>query len=221
VSANSVSNRYAIADGASDSIASRRWSKFLTRAWAECAEADATPELLENAVRLLGDRFQARWACREAPWYLAEKAQAGAFAAFLGVRLIGKTWEAVALGDCCLFHEQAHELRCSFPIEDPSGFTNAPILIPSSHRHYASAIPPMSRRSGSWMPGAKLTLMSDAIACWYLRERLARSRSATLFSQCILENDDESLRQLVSDERLRCRLRNDDVAILRIMWPNP
>ncbi len=219
VSANPSTGRYAIADGASDSIGSRRWSKLLTRAWTTCDAGPRHLESLADGAAVLGDRFQARWADKPAPWYLAEKARSGSFAAFLGVRLTMTTWEAVALGDCCLFHEQAHELQCAFPIDDPADFSNSPILVPSNHQQYESVASQVAYRQGHWSPGAVLTLMSDAVAAWYLRERTAKSRKATLFSSFVTDRDVECLRDMISDERISRHMRNDDVAVMRITWP--
>lgn len=219
VSSNPAAGRYAIADGASDSFNSRRWSKRLTRAWTTCDAGPVPVKSLAASAAILGDEFQLRWAGKPAPWYLAEKARSGSFAAFLGVQLTKGTWEAVALGDCCLFHEQSHQLQCAFPISDPDGFSNSPILLPSNHRQYESVAPKVAFRQGSWSPGAILTLMSDAVAAWYLRERIARSQKATLLSRFVTEHRVEHLRDMISHERLNCRMRNDDVAILRITWP--
>jgi hypothetical protein len=167
----------------------------------------------------LGERFQARWAGEPSPWYLAEKARSGAFAAFLGVRLTPSKWQAIAVGDCCLFHEQDHAMKCSFPISDPAAFSNSPILVPSRPQKYESILPHVVVKEGPWSPGASLTLMSDAVAAWYLRERLARSRKATLLSRFIAENDVELVNDMISDERSSRSMRNDDVAIVRITWP--
>jgi len=108
---------YAVADGATDGLDSRRWARRLTRAWTSRAAPRDDVDALVRCSRDLGDRLQARWAGRALPWYLEAKAEAGAFAAFVGLRLVGeRRWEAVALGDSCLFVERPEALVRSFPV---------------------------------------------------------------------------------------------------------
>src|SRR3989441_8753980 len=49
-----------------------------------------------------------RLAGRPLPWFASEKAEQGAFAAFLGVEIDAhkNRWTALAVGDCCLRSEE-------------------------------------------------------------------------------------------------------------------
>ena len=65
--------------------------------------------------------------------------------------------------------------------------------------------------SGSCESGDVLLLMSDAVASWYL-QRLENGSAENLFdAKC-----DEELKRFFDDERLAGRIRNDDLAIIRI-----
>jgi hypothetical protein len=65
--------------------------------------------------------------------------------------------------------------------------------------------------SGSCESGDVLLLMSDAVASWYL-QRLENGSSEDLFdTKC-----DEELTRFFDEERLAGRIRNDDLAIIRI-----
>ena len=65
------------------------------------------------------------------PWFVEEGLARGAFATFLGIRLIGRSAEAVAVGDSCLFLIRDDDLRRAFPLNDPAAFDNTPPLIGS------------------------------------------------------------------------------------------
>ena len=58
--------------------------------------------------------------------------------------------------------------------------------------------------------------MSDAIACWYLGTWARRSTVRGELHEAMLAPDDRPLSRLVSRERRAGRLRDDDVAVLRI-----
>ncbi len=59
----------------------------------------------------------------------------GAFATLVGGRLDGDRLDAVAVGDCCLFHLPAGQATGAaptpFPLADPRQFGTSPMLVPS------------------------------------------------------------------------------------------
>src|SRR2546430_15891358 len=81
--------------------------------------------------------FRSRLAGRPLPWFASEKAEEGAFAAFLGVEIDAhKTrWTALAVGDCCLMQvdDVGKGMRAveTFPLQRSSQFTISPYLIGS------------------------------------------------------------------------------------------
>ena len=118
--------RYAIADGATETSFSGLWARLLVEAHGE------------GKIGIVSDQqilepLQQRWTAvvceRPLPWYAEEKAQQGAFAAFLGLRLTcpGRRspgrWRAMAMGDSCLF-----QLRGT--ISKPRSRSNAPLTSP-------------------------------------------------------------------------------------------
>ena len=70
--------------------------------------------------------------------------------------------------------------------------------------------------TGSVTPGDVFWLMSDAIACWYLGTWVRRTTARGELHEAMLASDDRPLSRLVSRERRAGRLRDDDVAVLRI-----
>jgi len=71
-------------------------------------------------------------------------------------------------------------------------------------------------KSGGLRAGDRLLLMSDAIACWYLRS-WSEELSVRDHFNCALTNQNKRvLKEIVSSERENKQLRNDDVAIIGI-----
>src|SRR5207245_6295707 len=71
------------------------------------------------------------------PWCASEKAEQGAFAAFLGVEIDAhkSRWTALAVGDCCLMQvdDVGKGMRAveTSPLQRSSQFTMSPYLIGS------------------------------------------------------------------------------------------
>jgi hypothetical protein len=118
---------------------------------------------------MIGERFTRRIDQKALPWYAAEKAASGSFAAFVGIEVTEDgDWKALAVGDCCLFQERGHELIAAFPLTAPECFNSRPALIPSLPHAIDAAAGELKTRGGQLENGDRIWLMSDAIACWYL-----------------------------------------------------
>lgn len=204
--------RFAVADGASASAFARLWAQLLVRAYVR-------GQL--NASRLEDDLapLQARWSedveQRDLPWYAAEQARRGAFAALAGLTLNpGGAWNALAIGDCCVFQLRGTELLTATPLTDAEAFDNQPLLLGSrapanQQLRCAGAI---VESAGEWLPGDTFLLMSDALAAMFLRadaalDALTFERTATGFHQWVCEL------------RAQRALRNDDVSLLWLALP--
>ena len=157
------SGRFAIADGATQSIYSALWAQLLVHAFQAASDDD-----------LAGGRWigpsRARWSAEvdslEVPWYMAEKRQYGAFATVLGVRITRDGWRAFAVGDSCLFQLSEGKLIRSFPLSKSSEFDSRPNLIPSRNDIH----PKLANAHGQSHAGDRLLLMTDALAEWSLRQ---------------------------------------------------
>jgi hypothetical protein len=197
-----------VADGASASAFSRLWAQLLVRAY---VVGKLTPEELERDLEPLQVRWAADVGRRELPWYALEQARRGAFAALAGLTLRpDRTWTALAVGDCCLFHVRDGHLLQALPIADPEEFGNRPLLIDSraSANTQLRAAGAIVTAEGTWRSGDTFLLMSDALAAVFLREhRLDFAPSARGFGRWI--------RGL----RAERRLRNDDVSLVWLATP--
>lgn len=207
--------RFAVADGATEGFDSRRWARYLTRAWVSPSSGTLEAFDLIDRVRPLGERLEAKWAGRQLPWYLEEKAAGGAFAAFLGLQITHAwTWSAVALGDCCLVVERNRTIEQAFPISSADDFSSRPILVASKTDKIA-AKQALRLAQGACLAGDVFLLMSDAIACWYLGHAASDRNTLDEFHSSLDETD--AFSALIERERSSRRLRNDDVAVVRLV----
>ena len=207
--------RFALSDGATEAYDSGRWARLLVRAWT--ATPVSSGEDVADALYRLGQALHRSWLRRPMAWYAEEKAREGSFATLVGFQLCGGLgWYAVAVGDSCLFQERAGELESAFPVSHPDDFGNQPALVPSLPRRHRRWVKGIQVTTGTAAPGDVFLLMSDAIARWYLGTWPRRQALRQDLHRAMLTSDPGSLRQLVAGERRAGRLRDDDVAVLRI-----
>ena len=208
--------RFAVADGATEAFDARNWAARLAQRWVQ-RESTLTLEEFRQWVAAEGRELQDSWNGLNLSWYSEEKARAGSFAAFVGVELDLEpelpSWKAIALGDACLLHCRGGMLIKALPLSRSESFNTAPVLVASDSSLHESSMTSVVIDSGSCENGDVLLLMSDAVASWYL-QRLENGDGSTenLFdTKC-----DEELNRFFDDERLAGRIRNDDLAIIRI-----
>ena len=216
--------RFCVADGATEAFDSRRWARLLTKHWVLSNRSLLTREELRPWLSALGERFRAHWAKKTLPWYAAEKARAGAFAAFLGLGFFASgdsiSWQAIAIGDSCLIHTRAERMRSSFPISDPSHFGCHPILVPSNDARLDAVIDQVVIRDGRARVGDVFLILTDAIAAWYLQALNTSPHLAHEFDAHLAAGNDHNLETLIRRCRNSGSLRNDDVAVIRIAIKN-
>jgi hypothetical protein len=227
--------RFAIADGAAESPYSALWAHLLVEEFVR--QSERLPRWA-NWLPSLQDRWAAQTAIRHpssvtrsppettvdggagVPWYLEAGLIQGAFATFLGLVIEETSWQAVAVGDSCLFQVRQGELVRAFPIVHAADFSNAPWLVGS--RTSPGEVPHKNglQQQGDWQPGDRLWLMTDALAQWFLVQVEAGSKPWLALEPLLhLVGDDEA--QYAFDfwiEGLRAarQLRNDDVTLLAV-----
>ena len=152
---------------------------------------------------------------RRLAWYAEHKLDEGAAAAFLGLTIKpNETWEAVAIGDSCIFQMRQQQLRLAFPVQSSNDFNNHPRLAgarPSPRE------PPLGHIQGNWEAGDQFLLMTDALAKWFLKE-LEDECDPLVTVRRILDSADNAARLAAEIDGLRDahKLRNDDVALALI-----
>jgi len=213
--------RFAIADGATEASYSGAWAKQLVRAFTKGQLS--IPITLEELVPLQ-TRWQKNIAHRHPlPWYAEEKINNGAFAAFVGIEFSHQNldtgaqniWRATAAGDSCLVQMRGEEMIRAFPLDCSASFNNRPNLISSSPASNATIPDLMIHCTGSWGCKDTFFLMTDALACWFLREQEFRNKPWIPLK--VLETrDGVAFKTFVTDLRAREQMKNDDVTLIRI-----
>ena len=207
--------RTAVADGATETLFSGLWAGQLARAY---CEAPSHRDFLGGLPRLRAD-WQQEIGSRPLPWYAEEKARAGAYATLLGVTL--KTghardvayYQALAIGDSCLFHLRDGRLLRAFPLTRAAHFNNSPYLLSANPNRNADLSDHLHAFYHRAAAGDSLLLLTDALAQWFLYTLEADPKlSDPLRDVTSLE----AFAELVGAEREAHRLRNDDTTLLRL-----
>jgi len=167
--------RLAVADGATESAFSGHWAQQLVSAWGmgRLDLLDPVQELLQ-----MGSQWRGFVRSRPLPWYLEAKTAEGAHAAFVGLSLSrgrsgpsSGTWQAGGMGDCCLLHIRGDRLLRALPLSTSGEFGSRPVLVPTDPMGLEPAVAyGWWRMTGTWEKGDMLLMMTDAIACWFLRQ---------------------------------------------------
>ena len=174
---NVEEGRYAIADGATRSFFPKQWATLLVQHF--CDNTD---------VPLANTDWQ-DWICPiQEKWYKGVeekvkernlfyltnsfKAQESAVSTFVGIEFNedNSTWEAVIIGDSCLFHKSNSEFK-SYLIENSAHFTNQPEVFasfPKDNQGEPTLIPASKTK-----PGDTFFLATDALAKWILEHKEA------------------------------------------------
>ena len=173
--------RAVVADGASESAFAKSWAEILADAFAEnpLDLSNLNNAALANWLEPAQKRWHDAVPWPRLPWHGEAKARNGAMATLLGITLRerpnrrGLDWQAVAVGDCCLFVVNNGRLALSWPIARAAQFNNNPALIGSNPAHNQGLWPRVNQISGECAPGDVIILASDALAGWILHEREA------------------------------------------------
>ena len=213
--------RFAVADGATEAFDARRWAGRLASEWVGGGEAPLTAAEFAPWLKEQGEWLHASWEGRKLSWYAEEKRRAGSFAAFVGLRLEGAgrclTWRAAALGDSCLVQRRGGEVVAALPLSSAEGFNSTPPLAPSNEALVGPVLARLVEAEGCAEPGDAFLLATDALAAWYFDALARRRTDADEFDSLLAASDNVSLSRLVRRERAAARMRDDDVAAVRIL----
>ena len=213
----------AVADGATETSFSGAWANLLTHCW--CDENGDLDQFLV-AFPALQEQWASQIESVAMPWYVEEKARAGAFSSIIGLKLSDVVpdsgwparWEAFAVGDSCLFHVRAGEIY-AFPLSHPMDFNNSPYLLSTAIQSVEEVGEHFSHVGGKCFAGDVFYLMTDALACWFLR----RHGEGQNIAESLLDLDStEMFQRIIEGQRVakdaegRFYLRNDDVTLYRL-----
>jgi hypothetical protein len=208
--------RVAVADGATESSFSALWAGLLVESFVRGRSSG--PDFFEG-LRAIRRLWWTKIRGRPLPWYAAEKAGKGAYAAFVGVSVnaVNRAWRAVAIGDCCLFHvtglppEMA--LAQSFPLTHSEQFGSSPFLVGSLDRPDDNPLPHVRVTEGVLQGHDTLFFASDALAAWLLR-RAEKGQPAWEWIGYGVQ--DQSDFEAVVAQARDDGTRNDDMTLVRL-----
>jgi len=212
----------AIADGATETSFAAPWAKLLTRAYAQ--------DRLHPDHRLATElpRLQKCWkrlvSRRPLPWYAEAKANLGAFASLLGLSLslqdsdAGqiRRFETFAVGDSCIFQVRDDKIRYRSPLLTSDQFTQRPVLFSSLAEKNEMAFKAVCVQAGEWHTHDCFLLMTDALACWFLRAYEQGETPWRMLRDLGTCDGRQSFADWVSELRTNGSLKNDDVTLLRV-----
>ncbi|MEM0156201.1 MAG: protein phosphatase 2C domain-containing protein [Thermoplasmataceae archaeon] len=210
-------NRYAIADGASDSVFSGIWARNLVKTFVnqETRVAEITEDTLHSLISSSRDSWYRDINWDQLSLFVKNKAVKGSFSTFLGMdafRIESKyRIDVVAVGDSCIFFHHDSVLK-SFPIDDPSKFGNTPNLLWSGYGapftgEFRWKKPKFSTFSFDLSPGDSIILATDALAKWMLEN------SETAWDSLM---DCGDYLEFFDDLRRKREMRNDDITMAMI-----
>jgi hypothetical protein len=227
--ADPVRGRFAVADGAAGSSFSALWARLLVDEFVGSTRTQPLPwaEWLPGIQERWTSAVSARpVAAQKTPWFVEDRLQQGAFAAFLGVVLEevntwrgGKKrrWRVLAVGDACLFQVRQSQLYQYLPMSRSKDFGNTPWLVGSRtvpdrkfNRHVV-------QKKGDWQYDDRLWLMTDALALWFLQQKETGHKPWKELDAILNAPDPEhAFAAWVDGLRNRQALRNDDVTLLGV-----
>ncbi|HAF29437.1 MAG TPA: hypothetical protein DCG75_10360 [Bacteroidales bacterium] len=207
--------RVAIADGATESSFAKEWSNLLTKSFDKFKLP--LKETLLNKLTDLRKKQEVLLKDIELPWYAQEKAENGAFSAFLGIRidLVNHNYEAIAIGDCCLFHIRNEVVIKQFPVMNSSEFGNNPYLISSKPNKNTDLVNYLIEEKGDLSKGDILFLMSDALAHWFMKNNELNEHPWNILLGLKGKTKEEKLKfnSWLTERRISKEIKNDDVVL--------
>ena len=217
---NDKQGRYAVADGATRSFFPKEWATLLVEHFCESADLS----LVKKDWRSWIDPIQKKWyeqveekVSERNLFYLTNSfnTQESAASTLIGIEFNKhrNEWEAMIVGDSCLFHESDSGFK-SYLIENSTDFTNHPEAFASFAKDEHSE---PTFICGNAKPGDTFILTTDALAKWILERKETGELDAALDTLKAIETV-ETFYQFVHEARHdeTIRLVNDDVTLMLI-----
>lgn len=225
-STGTSNHSFSIADGASEGFLSKRWAEVLVDFFQPGEEIKNADDFGKCLVPVYGE-----WRKRKAE-YLADRAQNnplkwfeeqgianGGYSSVLAVRFahdLKWRYQAVAVGDSCLFHIRQRKPIKAFPIERSELFDSRPRLLSSEsfdRDALCRSLHVDTSYANHFKPGDCLYLMTDALSAWFLREIEAHRNPVDTIKT--LRSQDQ-FSEFVNDLRKEGSLGNDDTTLMVI-----
>lgn len=203
--------RCAVADGATETVFCEQWARLLVKAY--CEEKLRLQHLIAD-LRCLQQQWSLDVNQLILPWYAEPKRLQGAYSTLLGLTLQQKNnlAEVIAIGDSCLFHIHAEQLKNCFPLQRVQQFTHTPSLLPSNYQAEVMNNNVDYQRF-KWFERDEFYLMTDALAYWFLEEYEKHAKPWHLLRQLT----QSYFLTWISQLRNMKKLQDDDLTLMRVL----
>lgn len=210
--------KFAIADGASNSIFSDVWSRSLTEAFIT-EDVDLFSQSVQSVVQTIMERARRKWYSSidwaNLPWFTKNKSVNGSYSTVLFCQLREVDGDhlqmrIIAVGDSCLFKIRGNDITFSFPLTYISQFNISPDLVWSGRGY------PFPEKSPSKYPvtrvvdgvidaSDRLVFATDSVSVLLLSE----PDPMNLVTEIIEKRFTEKLIKAIDSGRIK----NDDVTL--------
>jgi hypothetical protein len=219
--------RFAVADGATQGILNGKWAEILVRTFCRQIRKDVDLQSFVEKRYRHWLRYEKKYIefrdkqNKPIQWFEDPFLQAGAFSTFLGFTLIDSgdsygSWEAIAIGDTCLFLVRDDDLITTFPIQHSSEFNNRPLLVSSksyNNKKESNALEPIKDKLQC---DDRFYIMTDALACWFLKEYESGKSPWQTTHELFTGDHQLKFKEWISKLRSDRSIRNDDVTLMYI-----
>jgi hypothetical protein len=216
---NLENQRFAIADGVSGSFFAKEWARLLVRSF---TERNVCPANLRDWTRLRCKEWREHIDWEELEknpeiWWAEEMKRNGAASTLLGFvvekvplsRPTSYRWNALAVGDSCLFQVRDGDLVHAFPIDRFERFSNTPWVLCSVEELNLDAA--MTQwTEGDCRSGDVFLLATDALAKWFIERKDAGGKP---WVELLSLDSEKDFQRFVLDLRARGLVRDDDTTL--------
>ena len=213
---DSGQGHFAVADGASESSFARSWADLLVKQFVQSPILN--PQQWGEWSAPLRDRWLEEVGGRTLPWYAEAKLAQGAFATFLGLVVDAEQchWQAISIGDSCLFQIRDGILQKAFPIQESHAFGRTPWLLGSrTLSENQTGDDGFQTCSGDWQVDDYFLLMTDALAQWFLSQMESGKTPRETVEFLVSENPDSNgFAEWIAKLREEKQLHNDDATLM-------
>lgn len=203
--------RLAVADGAAEGAFSGNWARLLVDDYVR------NPYVQRATMLRRGNELSVKWRDKvwkpDLPWYTENKIALGSFSTLLGFRIYKDSgiWNAIVVGDSCLFQVRDDSILLAWPIADKEEFTRSPILLSTLDRGLDKVKATISVIERTAQKNDVFLLMTDAMGAWFLDQSSLGNRPWAELMQFSEDFKSWEFTKWVDDQRSKNRLRNDDV----------
>jgi serine/threonine protein phosphatase PrpC len=221
---SSDSNLAAIADGASTSFLAREWADLLVESFCKNNEESNT---INRQWKEWLKPLQEQWrqysikirTDPNLPWYAkGSKEKICGSATFVGLKLYPtnqgkqKTWEALAIGDSCLFQIKANsDQLISFPIQKSEEFHTVTDCFQSLPEYNVSE---PTYINSYYDKDDIFFLATDALAEWIFKDS---EKGGSHWRKLISITNQKEFAELIQQIRHEKLIKNDDTTLCRIV----